>query len=243
MCVEMQVKNSIIETDDIGKNVTIYENVIIRKNVTIGDNVIIHPNVIIEEGVIIGEGCEIFPGTYIGKVPKGAGATAREISFVKEIIIGSDCALGPNAVIYYDVEIGHNTLIGDGASIREEVKIGHHCVVGRYVTINYNCQIGNDSKIMSHTNITGNSMVGNNVFISVQVTTVNDNIVIDRDYQETRIKGPTIEDNATIGAGAILLPAIKIGEGAFIGSGALVTKNIPHHVLALGMPARIIKEI
>jgi acetyltransferase-like isoleucine patch superfamily enzyme len=226
-----------------GINTKIHETTIIHKNVTIGNNVIIHPFVVIEEGVTIGDRTEIFPGTHIGKKPKGAGATARDITFEAKVNIGSECAIGPNAIIYYDVEIGNNTLIGDGASIREQSSVGNHCILSRYVTLNYNASIGNHTKIMDQTHITGNCNIGNNVFISVLVSTVNDNIVVEGKYDENRIFGPTIEDNASIGAGAILLPAVRIGEGSFVGSGALVTKDVPPHVLVLGIPAKIIKKI
>lgn len=232
-----------IETNDIGDNVIIYEYAIIRKNVKIGNNVIIHPFVVIEENVEIGNNTEIYPGTYIGKIPKGAGATAREVKFVKNIIIGENCAIGPNAVIFYDVEIGGHTLIGDGASLREQARVGHHCIISRYVTLNYNVQVGNHTKIMDLTHITGNCKIGDNVFISVQVSTVNDNVVVNRDYSDERILGPIIENNSTIGTGAILLPSVHIGEGSFVGSGALVTKDVPDHVLVLGVPAKVIKKL
>ena len=236
-------EKAIIETDHIGKNCTIRENAILRKGVIIGDNVTIHPNVIIEKGCVIGNNVELFPGTYIGKVPNSAGATARPLSFNKEIFIGDNCAIGPYATIFYDVKIGNNTLIGDGASIREQCKIGKFCIISRYVTVNYNSTIGDYTKIMDLTHITGNSIIGKNVFISIHVSTVNDNVVVNKEYDEERIVGPTIEDNVTVGAGAILLPGILISKGAMIASGSVVTKDVPKKVLVLGIPARIIKSL
>jgi acetyltransferase-like isoleucine patch superfamily enzyme len=232
-----------IETDKIGEGTIIQEYALIRKNVVIGDNVIIHPFVLIEEGVTIGNRTEIFTGTYIGKKPKGAGATARPTSFIPRVTIGENCAIGPSAVIFYDVEIGDNTLIGDGASLREQCRVGHHCLISRYVTLNYNAHVGNHTRIMDLTHITGNCHIGNNVFISIHVSTVNDNVVVNREYDAEQIQGPWIENNVTIGAGAILLSSIHIGEGAFVGSGALVTRDVPPHVLVLGIPAKVVKEI
>lgn len=66
-----------IETDQIGENAVIHEFAVIRKGAKIGSHAIIHPFVVIEEGVSIGHGTEIFAGSYIGKIPKGADATAR----------------------------------------------------------------------------------------------------------------------------------------------------------------------
>ncbi len=234
---------ALIETDQIGENTAIHEFAVIRKGAKIGSHVIIHPFVVIEEGVSIGDGTEIFPCSYIGKIPKGAGATARDISYSPKIVIGKNCAIGPHAVIFYDVEIGDNTLLGDGASIRELARIGHHCIIGRYVTINYNVRIGNHTRIMDMTHITGNCQIGDNVFISIHVSTVNDNAVVAREYEVERVQGPKIGHKATIGAGAILLPSVNIGESSFVGSGAIVTKDVPPHVLVLGVPAKVIKAI
>lgn len=236
-------KKAIIESNDIGSNVTIMENVIIRDNVIIGNNVKIHPNVIVESGVKIGDNTEIFPGTLIGKEPKGAGATTRPVEFKHEIEIGKNCSLGPNAIIYFDVKIGNQTLIGDGASVREQVRIGQKCLIGRYVTINYNTKIGNRSKIMDLSHITGNCLIGDNVFISIHVSTVNDNVVIGREYKEEDIRGPVIEDDATIGANAIILPNIRIGKSSMVGAGSVVTKNVTKNVLVIGSPARVVRNI
>ena len=78
-------KLAVVETDRIGSNVTIAEFSVVRKGVVLGDDVIIHPHVVIESGVTIGKGTEIFPSTYLGKEPKGAGATARNLDFIREV--------------------------------------------------------------------------------------------------------------------------------------------------------------
>jgi acetyltransferase-like isoleucine patch superfamily enzyme len=234
---------SVIETDHIGSNVRVDEFSIIRHGAAIGDNVIIHPHVVIEAGVVIGNDVEIFPGTYIGKEPKGAGVTARPISFQPQVTIGDACVIGPHAVIFYDVEVGHHTLIGDGASLREQVRIGHHCLISRYVTINYNTSIGNHTNILDLTHITGNCTIGDNVFISVLVSTANDNNIVDRAYEGKTILGPQIGNNVTIGVGAILLPEVRIEEGAFVAAGAVVTKNVAAYDMVMGIPAKVARNL
>lgn len=236
-------KEAVVETKNLGKNISIFEYAIVRDGVVLGNNVIIHPHVIINSGCIIGDDVEIFPGTVIGKAPKGAGALARTPEYKEIITIGNNCSIGPNAVIFYDVEIGNFTLIGDGASIREKCKIGSNCIISRYVTVNYNSSIGDRTKIMDLTHITGNCRIGNDVFVSILVSTVNDNIVRGGDYDEERIRGPRIGDGAVIGANTVLLPAIKIGARSMVGAGSVVTKDVEENSLVLGAPAKFIRHL
>lgn len=224
----------------IADGVEIKPFVVIGKAV-IGSGCIIHPHVVIEDGVVVAENVEIFPGAYLGKEPKGAGALARKPEFEKYVRIGAECSIGPNSVIYYDVEIGSNTLIGDGASIREKCRIGSRCIISRYVTINYNALIGNGTKIMDCTHITGNAKIGNDVFISLMVGTTNDNVV--RSGYSDHVIGPDIEDSVVIGVGASLLPAVKIGKGATVAAGSVVTKDVKAATLVAGVPARFVKSI
>jgi acetyltransferase-like isoleucine patch superfamily enzyme len=240
--MEMISELAVVETGEIGPGTAIHPFAVVRSGARLGRNVIIHPHAVIETGVEIGDGVEVLPGAYLGKVPKGAGATARVPDFERRVIIGPECAIGPHAVIYYDVQIGRNTLIGDGASIREKVRIGDHCIISRGVTINYNTTIGNRTKIMDLTHITGNCEIGDDVFIAVLVATTNDSAIGKQGYDEARMRGPRIANGAAIGAMANLLPGVSIGAGAVIAAGSLVSRDIPAGKFALGSPARVLKD-
>lgn len=210
-------------------------------NARIGPDSIIHPHVVIADGVEIGKGVEIFPGAFIGKEPKGAGATARIPTFQRVVSIADDCSIGPHAVVYYDVRIGANTLLGDGASIREGCVIGSKCILSRYVTINYATSIGDRTKIMDNTHLTGNMQIGEDVFISVLVGTANDNLI--RAGYGSHITGPKIDNFAFVGAGATLLPNTHIGEHAVVASGAVVTKAVEAYTVVAGTPARFVRAV
>jgi len=128
-------KLAVIETESIGQNVHIHEFAVIRRGAVIGDGAVIHPHVVIAEGVTVGAGVEIFPGAFLGKEPKGAGATARLPVFERRIVIGDGCSIGPHAVIFLRRGDRRGTLLGDGASIREQGRIGSRCILSRYVTL------------------------------------------------------------------------------------------------------------
>lgn len=231
--------HAVVQTDQIGSNVDVQEFAVIRPNVVLGNNVVIHPHVVIEENVVIGDGTEIFPGAHVGKLPRATSAVARAITYESRLSIGPGCAIGPHTTIYYDVIIGASTLVGDGASIREKCRVGDRCIVGRNVCLNYNTLVGNDVKIMDHTWLSGNMSVGNNVFISGGVMTTNDNNMGAYGYSERDIIGPTIGNGVKIGAGAVLLPRVIIGENAVIAAGAIVTKDVAPNKTVKGVPARV----
>ena len=109
----------------------------------------------------------------------------------------------------------------------------------RQVGISYNCSIGNNTRIMDGSQIVGNCTIEANVFISIMVGTANDN-TFGKDGYHDKLQGPTIKNNANIGVGAILLPNITIGQNTIVGSGAVVTKDVPDNKKVVGMPARCI---
>jgi acetyltransferase-like isoleucine patch superfamily enzyme len=157
--------------------------------------------------------------------------------------VGENCILCPGVVLYAGSIIGANNLLGDFCSIREECETGDKCVIGRNVSVNYHTVIGHDTKIMDNAQITGNMIIGNHVFISMQVVTSNDNTMGREPYREESIKGATIEDYVTIGAGANILPGVHIGKNAMIGASALVTKDVPANKVMMGIPAREVRDV
>jgi len=232
---------AVLEGSRYAEGVCIGEFAVIRAGVRLGEGVVIHPYVIINENVEVGAGTEIFPGAVIGKEPKGTSSTAWEPHFVKRVILGSNCTIGPHAVIYYDIEIGDDTLIGDGSSIREQCRIGSRCNISRYVTVNYNTRIGDRTKIMDFTHVTGNCIIGNDVLVSLAVGMTNENVPGTSSYDKDHVTGARICDGAVIGAGVTLLPGIVIGEKAIVGAGAVVTRDVPPGVTVMGIPARVVR--
>lgn len=229
---------------DISNTANIASTVIIHDDVVIGNNVVIHDYVVLYPGTIIRDGVEIYDHCTIGKLPTSPGSTERTYSDkYGKTVIGEKCILCPGAVIYTGTEIGNNTLVGDNCSIRELCKIGSYCIISRLVTVNYETVIGDHTKIMDNAHITGNMVIGNHVFISVQVSTTNDNTMNRVADAKDHLAGPIIEDYVTVGAGANILPAVRIGKNAMVGAGAVVTKDVPQSKVVMGVPAKIIRDV
>jgi len=231
-------RNNIDISAKIESTVRILGDVCIGKDVIIHDFVTIYPKVTIEDCV------EIFEGAVIGRPPKGTKATQRKVvSEFKPTRIGRFSVVSPHVVIYTDTEIGEATLIGDGASIREGCRVGKNCVISRNVTVNYDTVIGDNTKIMDGTHITGNMRIGDNVFISLMVSTANDNNLGKAGYDAESVKGPIIENDVGIGAGANILPGVRVGAGSIVAAGAVVTRDVPPKKLVMGTPARIVRDL
>jgi acetyltransferase-like isoleucine patch superfamily enzyme len=212
--------------------------------VTIDRGVVIHDFATVYPNVHIAPNVEVFEGAVIGRPPVATRAIMRQVSAqLKPTTIGEGSVISPHAVIYTDVQIGENTLIGDNVSIREQCRIGKKCIIGRNVTVGFNTTIGDASTIMDLTNITGNMIIGSHVFISTLVATTNDNYFSRKGYDERLVRGPVIEDYVMVGAGANILPGVRVGAGALVGAGAVVTRDVPPKKVVMGIPARIVRDV
>jgi len=151
--------------------------------------------------------------------------------------IASDVKLGKDVKIYKFVNL-YGCAIDDGTKI------------GAFVEIQKNAKIGKNCKISSHTFICEGVIIEDNVFIGHGVMFINDkypraanpdgSMQTESDWN---VVPTTIKKGASIGSGATVLCGVTIGENAIIGAGAVVTKNIPANVVAVGVPARVMRKI
>lgn len=196
---------------------------------------IVEPFVTIKNGFVIANNVTIGLASYLGKKPHLSGLL-RQDEYAPIGEIGKNVNIGVHVVLYYDIKIGDDCLIGDGANIREKVTIGNNTIIGRNAVVNYNCTIGNNVRILDQAHITGNSVIEDDVFISMGVVTCNDNSFAENGYNSEML-GPTFKKGCKIGAGAVILPGVTIGERAVVGAGAIVTKDVLADTTVLGFPA------
>jgi acetyltransferase-like isoleucine patch superfamily enzyme len=127
--------------------------------------------------------------------------------------------------------------------VRERCELGDEVVIGRGSHVENDTSIGARTRVQANAYLTAYSTVEEDVFIAPCVVTTNDNFMGRTEKRHALIKGPTIRRGARIGGGAILLPGIEIGEEAFVGAGAVVTRDVPARKLVVGNPARVLRDV
>lgn len=134
--------------------------------------------------------------------------------------------------------IGQKTRIWQYAVILPNAQIGENCNICAHTLIENNVKIGNNTTIKSGVFIWDGVHIAENVFIGPNVSFTNDKHPRSKQYPE-KFLSTIIEQGASIGASATLLPNIKIGKNAMVGAGAVVTKDVPDNAIVVGNPAYI----
>lgn len=128
--------------------------------------------------------------------------------------------------------IWQNVVILAGAKIGSEVNICAHCFIENDVVI------GNRVTIKSGVYLWDGIKIEDDVFVGPNVTFTNDKYPRSKIYPEKFLQ-TKVENGASIGGGAVILPGVTIGKGAMVGAGAVVTKSVPPFAIVTGSPARI----
>ncbi len=139
--------------------------------------------------------------------------------------------ISDSAFISYGTRIWHYAVVLDDAWIGFDCSIGACCEIGRGAII------GDQTRIGHGVFLPGRSRIGKRVFIGPGVIFTDDRhpVVNNPDYFADP---PVVEDDVSIGAGAVILPGVTLHKGARIGAGAVVTKDVPSNSLVYGEAAR-----
>ncbi|HDI1212436.1 TPA: acyltransferase [Aeromonas hydrophila] len=138
--------------------------------------------------------------------------------------------------------IGEGTRIWQFSIVLKDASIGRDCNICAHTLIENDVVLGDAVTIKSGVYIWDGARIGNNVFIGPCVTFTNDKMPRSKFYPDAFSK-IIIEDYASIGANATLLPGVTIGKYAMVGAGSVVIKDVPAYAVVVGNPAKIIKYI
>jgi UDP-2-acetamido-3-amino-2,3-dideoxy-glucuronate N-acetyltransferase len=138
--------------------------------------------------------------------------------------------------------IGVDTKIWQYVIILSNATIGSNCNINSHVFIENDVIIGNNVTIKTGVQLWDGIRIKDNVFIGPNVSFTNDKYPKSKLYPE-KFQTTIIEEGVSIGAGAVILGGLILGENCMIGAGSVVTKDIPKNQLWVGNPARFVKII
>ena len=198
---------------------------------------------IVLPGTVVGEGCRILDYAVVGKQPVLSPRSTTAAEELPPLVLGAGTVVSTGAIVFAGTTIGERVIVGDQACVRERCTIGDDVVVGRGSLVENDTAIGTRTKIQADAYVTAYSLLEEDVFIAPCVVTANDNFMGRTERRHALRRGPTIRRGARIGAAAVLLPGIEIGEEAFVGAAAVVLKDVAPHAVVVGNPARQIREV
>jgi len=158
----------------------------------------------------------------------------------------SEPFIHPTAEVSPQADIGPGTRIWHQVQVRERTHVGAHCIVGKGAYIDFGVVVGDNVKIQNGVYVYHGVTVQDGVFLGPGVILTNDKLPrainpdgtlkADADWEVSPI---LIQRGASIGAGAVVLPGVTVGEFAMVGAGAVVTRDVPPHAMVYGNPARL----
>ena len=188
-------------------------SVYIDADVSIGQDTVIKPNTMLLSGSMVGEDCEIGPNTTIS-----------------DSLVGDRCRVTASAL--------------EGATLESDVRMGPFCHLRPGAYLERNVYLGNyvevkesrfaQGAVMGHFGFIGDASIGARSNLGAGLITCN--------YDGIDKHRTNIGDDSFIGCDTMLVAPVTVGDGAATGAGAVVTKDIPAGLLAVGVPAKIIRS-
>ncbi|HKD34778.1 MAG TPA: acyltransferase [Gaiellaceae bacterium] len=203
----------------------------------IADTAIVFP------GTVVAEGCRILDYAVVGKQPVLSPRSTAAAADLPPLQLGAGTVVSTGAIVFAGTTIGERVIVGDQACVRERCTIGDDVVVGRGSLVENDTQVGARTKIQADAYVTAYSLLEEDVFIAPCVVTANDNFMGRTERRHALRRGPTVRRGARIGAAAVLLPGIEVGEEAFVGAAAVVIRDVAPRAVVVGNPARQIREV
>ncbi len=205
---------------------SVEKGAVILGETAIGSGTIIAANVVV--------GFPVEKSLRTLKLPKEFDASSYDV-VSKGSKIGKNCIVRSGTIIYETAEIGDKVRTGHSVLIREGSTVGDGSLVGSFSKLDGTVKVGKAVIIQSNAYLPHLTVIEDGVFIAPNVCFTNDPYP-----QSKRLIGVTVEKDALICANSTLLAGIRVGKGAVVGAGSVVTKDVAPETVVVGNPARFL---
>ena len=215
----------------LGMNVSISPSAKIGRNVRIGNNTVIYDNVEIGDNTIICNDC------VLGE-PLNSYYENSEKYENPPLKIGANSLIRSHTIIYAGSKLGDFLQTGHRVTMRENIVMGNHCSVGTLSDLQGYAEFGDYVRMHSNVHIGQGSKIGNFCWIYPYTVFTNDPTP-----PSDICVGPIVDDFSIIATHCLLLPGVEIGKHCLVGACSMVSKNVDDYKVAVGIPAKIVKDI
>ncbi|WP_092423827.1 acyltransferase [Devosia crocina] len=153
-----------------------------------------------------------------------------------ELALRAGASFAPDAYVAADAAVftthlvmGEKSWIGGHALVRGDVEFGAHCTVNSYAMISGKVRCGDGVRIASHASLVGFNHGFDDPDVPIYL-------------QKHESRGIVVEDDVWIGANAVLVDGVRVGRGAVIAAGAVVSKDVPSMAIVGGVPAKVLRR-
>lgn len=209
----------------------------------LGERVRLGAHVVIHDGVVVGDDCTIEDGAVLGKPPRLGPYSRAPRAPVRRLVVEDGATICCYAVLCQGARVGAGAVIGDHAFLREGAAVGAESVVGRSSTVGRGVVIGSRVRLQTNVIIAPDSLLEDDVFFAPLVAVANDPTMGRRAATGVRTQGVTARRGCRVGTSAVLLPGIELGVECVIAAGAVVTRSVPDRAVAIGVPARVVRDV
>ena len=204
---------------------SIHPSAIVSSDAQIGANVSIGPFTVVHAGARIGADTSIGSHCEIA-LPSALGEGAP-------LLIGDGSLIRSHSIFYEASSFGPGLVTGHRVTVRERTRAGRQLHSGTLSDIQGHCEMGECVRLHSNVHIGQASRVGNFVWIFPYVVLTND-----PHPPSSVTRGVTVEDFAAIATMSVVLPGVRIGEGALVGAHSSVTRDVEPGTVVVGAPAK-----
>jgi acetyltransferase-like isoleucine patch superfamily enzyme len=215
---------------------------VLEDGVRVGEDVGFGPHVTVHAGTVIGDGCVIEAGAVLGKRPRLARTSSALREQPDPLVLERAVTVCAGAIVFAGAYVGEGAIVGDQSFVRERARIGAGSVIGRGSAVDNDVEVGARVRVQTNVYLTAGSVVEDDVFVGPCVTTSNDD-TMSRHAPDEQLRGATLRRACRVGAGAVLVPGVEVGEEAFIAAGAVVTSDVAPRAVVMGVPARAVREV